>query len=363
MKHPARLVAATVAAMAFSFAACVPATQPTIGVKEHPGLNHTKGQILAQGSSASARAFNLYGVRYAEAVPGARLAYLPSGSGAGQEKFLAGETEIAASNAALGPEQAVTATARCRGNEAWHLPLGTTSMSMAFHLDGVPTLVLNSQVIARIYKAEILMWNDPAIAELNPGVALPEVPVTPVYRIDASGTTDTLQRYVQATSGMWNTVGLDYAGFGGHGAEGSTGVVGAIAATNGAIGYLETGYAREAKLAVAQLDFGAGPVEPSTDAVAAASAATAFTNNGHNLIMDTAPLYEAARAHREIYPLIMPNYSIVCSAGYDPEVRDRIKDMLTIAVENQGQELRELGYAPLHDAQRERVTAAVTALS
>ena len=227
----------------------------------------------------------------------------------------------------------------------------------------MPKLVLNADVLTRIYKDEIHTWNDPAIAALNPGVTLPEEHITPVYRSDRSGSTDTLQRFFKGTTnGAWNTTGLDYAGYGGVGASGSNGVVDTIRDTNGAVGYVETGYAVGARLGLAAIDFGAGPVVPEGPAVEAAVAKATFANNGHNLVVDTDALYDAAK-QPDSYPLIVTSYSIVCSAGYPPEVRKRVKDFLTVVLRHQDDELRNLGYAPLSGVHKGRMESAVAALS
>ena len=181
-------------------AGCVESRETPIGLVGEPGLTKTEGQVLAEGSSAQKRAMDLYGIKYATAVPGARLSYPPAGSGEGQTNFLAGTVDIAGSDTPLTAEQASQAAERCGGNEAWHLPLAFGGLAITYHLDGVPKLVLNADVLTRIYKDEIHTWNDPAIAALNPGVNLPEEHITPVYRSDRSGSTDTLPRFFNGTT-------------------------------------------------------------------------------------------------------------------------------------------------------------------
>ena len=76
-------------------AGCVESRETPIGLVDEPGLTKTEGQVLAEGSSAQKRAMDLYGIKYATAVPGARLSYPPAGSGEGQTNFLAGTVDIA----------------------------------------------------------------------------------------------------------------------------------------------------------------------------------------------------------------------------------------------------------------------------
>ena len=55
-------------------------------------------------------------------------------------------------------------------------------------------------------------WNDPILVALNPGVALPDTKITPVYRSDSSGTTDNVQKYLTAAAPQtWNRgVGTEF---------------------------------------------------------------------------------------------------------------------------------------------------------
>ena len=133
-------------------AGCVESRETPIGLVDEPGLTKTEGQVLAEGSSAQKRAMDLYGIKYATAVPGARLSYPPAGSGEGQTNFLAGTVDIAGSDTPLTAEQASQAAERCGGNEAWHLPLAFGGLAITYHLDGVPKLVLNADVLTRIYR-------------------------------------------------------------------------------------------------------------------------------------------------------------------------------------------------------------------
>ncbi|MGV0802775.1 extracellular solute-binding protein, partial [Mycolicibacterium elephantis] len=106
-------------------------------------------------------------------------------------------------------------------------------------------LVLNADVLARIFQGQITNWNDPAIAAVNGGAALPDAPITPIYRSDSSGTTDNFQKYLAAAAPQsWTRgSGSEFQGGAGEGAQKSAGVVQAVQATPGSIGYVEKGFA------------------------------------------------------------------------------------------------------------------------
>ena len=117
-------------------------------------------------------------------------------------------------------------------------------------------LRLTGEVLAMIYLGKIKTWNDPMIQAINPGLALPAEAITVVARSDGSGTTFIFVNYLSKVSADWkNTVGEGTSvkwptGVGGKGNEG---VASYVSRLNGSIGYVEYAYAKQNKLAVAQM--------------------------------------------------------------------------------------------------------------
>src|SRR6185369_11147728 len=98
-------------------------------------------------------------------------------------------------------------------------------------------------------------WNDPAIAALNPGVELPNVAVTPVWRTDASETTFIFTNYLATqaeefltTIGLGKQVQWPF----GQGGKGNEGVTTVVQQTEGGIGYVEASYAEANHLAAGE---------------------------------------------------------------------------------------------------------------
>jgi phosphate transport system substrate-binding protein len=116
-------------------------------------------------------------------------------------------------------------------------------VALGYNLPGVDKLVLNGDLLAKIFTGAISTWNDPAIAALNSGASLPDTKITPIYRSDSSGTTDNFQKYlgVAAPQTWTKGAGKEFQGGAGEGAQKSAGVVQAVQATPGAIGYVEKG--------------------------------------------------------------------------------------------------------------------------
>jgi len=111
---------------------------------------------------------------------------------------------------------------------------------------------LDGTVLADIFLGKIKKWNEPAIANLNKGVALPDQAITVVHRSDGSGTTFIFTNYLSKVSAEWKQkVGEETsvswpAGVGGKGNEGVASYVKQI---KGSIGYVEYAYALQNKMA------------------------------------------------------------------------------------------------------------------
>lgn len=331
------------------------------------GLSGTSGQLVAEGASSQQKAMDYFNVKYQAAVSGASLAYNPTGSGSGQEQFLNNQVRFAGSDSPLKDEQIEQATERCGGAEAWHLPMVIGPVAIAYNVDGVDTLNLSTSTLAKIFKGDITKWNDEAIAAENEGTTLPDQDIKVVYRSDESGTSDNFQKFLAAsTDGEWTSEGKAFPNSTGSGANGSSGVANEVAAISGAITYVESGFATEQGLNVANIDFGAGPTELSTETVNTALDGLEFTTEGNDMVVDAEKLF--AQNAEGSYPLILTTYEIVCSdytSAGDPEgTADQVKDFLKVALNSQDAELEELGFVPVaaDSAHGERLAAAVDAI-
>lgn len=331
------------------------------GGESNYDMADVSGTLNGEGASSQQNAMeNVFGPAFSES--GSTLAYNATGSGAGQEQFLANQVDFAGSDSPLKDEQVETAAKRCGGNEAWHLPMVIGPVAVAYNLNGVDALNLNTETIAKIFKGEIKKWNDPAIAESNEGVELPDTNINVVYRSDESGTSDNFQKFLKASAGdVWEDEGKAFPSGVGAGANGSTGVADQVAATQGAITYVESGFAKQRdELNMANIDFGAGPVELNAENVNNALSAAEFKGEGHNLVVDSEKLY--AEKEEGQYPLVLTTYEIVCSAGYEGDTAALVKNFMFTMLDNQDEALEEEGYIPVAGEFKSKLEEAVKAL-
>lgn len=322
-----------------------------------------KNSVTAEGSTAQQNAIAEFNKVWGRVCAGKNLSYNPTGSGAGREQFIAKQVDFAGSDSALKGEQVQQAAQRCGGNPAWNLPLVFGPVALAYNLEGVDKLVLNADVLAKIFQGQITKWNDPAIAALNGGTALPDTGITPIYRSDSSGTTDNFQKYLAtAAPQSWTKGdGSEFQGGAGEGAQKSAGVIQAVQATDGAIGYVEKGFAEQARAPFAQIDSGAGAVELTDDSAKKAIDAANFAAEGNDLTLDLNSLYGTKEPGA--YPLVLATYEIVCSKGYDPATAAAVKSFLTVAAEDGQQNLSPAGYVPLPDRFKQRLLTSIDAIA
>ncbi len=321
-----------------------------------------KNSITAEGSTAQQNAIALFNQVWGQKCQGKNLSYNPTGSGAGREQFVAKNVDFAGSDSAIKEAQAEQAKQRCGGNEAWNLPLVFGPIAMAYNVEGVDGLVLNGDLLAKIFQGQVTKWNDPAIAALNEGKTLPDTTITPIFRSDSSGTTDNFQKYLEAASGgVWTKGdGSEFQGGAGEGAQKSAGVAQAVQATPGAIGYVEKGFADQAGLPYAKIDNGSGAVELTDESAGKAIDAAKFAAEGNDLTLDLASLYGTSEAGA--YPLVLATYEIVCSNGYDAETAAAVKSFLTVAANDGQAGLSSAGYVPLPEKFKERLLTSIEAI-
>jgi phosphate transport system substrate-binding protein len=321
-----------------------------------------KNTLSAEGSTAQQNAIAVFNQVWGQKCPGKNLSYNPTGSGAGVNQFIAGQVDFAGSDSPLSKDQPAQAAKRCGDNPAWNLPLVFGPVALAYNLPGVDKVAVNADVLAKIFSGGITTWNDPAIAALNAGVTLPDTKITPIYRSDSSGTTDNFQKYLTtAAPQSWTKgAGKEFQGGAGEGAQKSAGVVQAVQATPGSIGYVEKGFADQAKLPSVAIDTGSGAVALTNESAAAAIAAAKFAADGNDLALDLKSIYGTTAAGA--YPLVLATYEIVCSKGYNADTAGAVKSFLTVAANDGQAGLADAGYIALPDSFKQRLLTAVGAI-
>lgn len=206
---------------------------------------------------------------------GIKIDYRAIGSGKGVQGIMDGVYLFGCSDVALSNEQ--LAEVRSRGGDVVHVPLVMGAVAVAYNLPDVKKrLQFTGPALASIYLGKITRWDDPALAASNPGVKLPNLPITVVSRSDASGTKSIWTDYLTKASAEFRARIQEKAPVRlpvGTEATGNNGMATAISRQVGAIGYVEQSYALENNLPVGLVkNHGGKYVAPSLESVSAAAA-------------------------------------------------------------------------------------------
>src|SRR5215510_16546811 len=225
--------------------------------------------ITGAGASFPNPIYSKWADAYQKAT-GNRLNYQSIGSSGGIRQIRAKTVDFGASDAPL-------TAAELEKDGLIQFPTVFGGVVPVVNLPGVKPgeLKLTGPVLAEIYLGKITKWNDKAIADINPGMSLPNADIGVVRRADGSGTTAIFTGYLAKVSPEWKqkigegTTVQWPAGLGGKGNEGVSAFVQRLP---GSIGYVESAYAKQNKLAHVQLQNAAGKfVEPSEKTVGAAA--------------------------------------------------------------------------------------------
>jgi len=325
-----------------------------------------KESLKASGASSQKNAMERFIAAYEANCDGYTLNYTSSGSGAGVNEFVGGQTDFGGSDSPLSESKGEPAKAADRCDApAWNLPTVFGPIAITYNIDGVTDLVLDGPTAAKIFNGAVKTWDAPEIKALNPGATLPAAPIAVIFRSDESGTTDNFQLYLDAASdGAWGKgAGKSFTGGIGEGAKGNEGTSAAVKSTENSITYNEWAFAKAQNLSVAQIVTSAGPdpVELSVESAGKAIDGVKIKGQGNDLILDTSSFYRPTEAGA--YPVMMATYEIVCSKYTDAATGQAVQAFLTSAVTNGQAGLEDNGYIPIPDEFKTRLTTAIDAIS
>jgi len=311
--------------------------------------------LSGAGSTFDYPIFSKWFYEYNKAT-GTQVNYQSIGSGGGVQQFLAKTVDFGATDAFLTDDETKKA-----GGPVLNLPVVLGAVCVTYNVPGVDTgLKLTSKVVADIFLGNITKWNDPAIAESNPDVTLPDLAITVAHRSDGSGTTNIFTSYLTKVSSAWAIK----AGWGkavswpvGVGGKGNEGVAGLVKQVPGAIGYVELAYCNQNKMAVAKLKNKAGNyVAPSIETTTAAAAGALKRMPDDYKIMITNASGENA------YPISGFSWVVLRVNQEDSAKGKAIVDLLNWVLDTGNGEVSDLFYAPLPKSLISKVKESVATI-
>jgi phosphate transport system substrate-binding protein len=220
----------------------------TVGIAAgcHPGP--IPQRIGGGGATSIEPLVNTWQPAYAT-LRGVQVDYTGTGSGNGVQQMIRRAIRFGCTDAPLNSEQ--LGSAHSIGGEVIHLPLAINGVVPIYRVPigaEIVPLRFSGPVLADIFLGEITRWNDAMLIALNPGIALPDLPIVVVSRSEPSGTTAVFAAYLaKHRPHLWREHnmgrGPSTAFAVGIRQKGNPGVAGEVLRNAGAIGYVDLTYA------------------------------------------------------------------------------------------------------------------------
>jgi phosphate transport system substrate-binding protein len=228
--------------------------------------------VVGAGSSFVYPAISRWAQLY-KAETGHTINYQSIGSGAGIRQIKEKTVDFGASDKPLKKEELEAAGLA-------QFPIIVGGIVPVINIEGIKSgqLKLTGALLADIFLGKITRWNDKALKELNPSLALPDAAISIIHRSDGSGTTFLFTHYLSQVSPEWkSSVGSDssVAWKLGVGAKGNEGMTAYVQKIKGSIAYVEFAYAKKNNLSYALVKNAEGEFPQPDDSTFAAAASHA----------------------------------------------------------------------------------------
>ncbi len=328
-------------------------------------LAHADVRLQGAGATFPNPLYQKWVAEYQKAHPGVRVDYQSIGSGGGIKGITEKTVQFAGSDAPMSKKELAAAG----GAEVLiEIPSVAGAVVPAYHVPGIAKpLNFDGELIADMFLGKVSNWNDPRIAAANPGLTLPNLPITPAWRTDGSGTTFVFTNYLATQSGEFKQgvgMGKQVRWPLGQGGKGNEGVAAVVQQTPGAIGYIEANYANQNRIAYGAVKNRArNYVKATAESVSAAGEGVAETLSGTIL---AANLWN--QPGDQAYPIAAFTYLITYKdLGAIPNMSEEqakaLADFLWWATHEGQAFAAEMDYAPLAKGVRAKVEEALRSMT
>jgi len=293
---------------------------------------------------------------YSASHKGVQLNYQSLGSGAGIRQVIAGTVDFGASDGPMSNEQLGQCPVK-----VLHIPTVLGSVVPAYNIPGVKReLKFTPELLAGIFLGKINNWADPRIAQVNPGIKFPNMPIVVAHRSDGSGTTYVFTDYLSKVSPEWNSAvgkGTSVKWPVGLGGKGNEGVAGTIRQIDGSIGYVELIYAVQNDITYGVVRNKAGNfVKASLESTTAAAAAAAAN------MPDDYRVSITDAAGKNAYPIASFTWLLIPQQSRDAAKGKVLHDFLVWMLKDGQRETTDLTYAPLPKEVVKKLQATISTI-
>ncbi len=297
--------------------------------------------IKAAGATFPYPIYAWWALRYSRETD-TRLDYNATGSGGGIERIEKGIVDFGASDAPLSQEE-------LDKYGLIQFPTVLGGVVPVIHVPGVASgdLHLTGPMLADIFMGKITRWNDPALRGMNPGLHLPDMPITVVHRIKGSGTTWIFTNYLSKVSPAWrDTLGnhkvIEWPV--GEGAHGNDGIIDKVNATAGAIGYCEYSYVVQSNGTYALMKNLDGYfVQPTQASFKAAAGSVDWSKKGADIVLTN-------KGGRDTWPIAGATFILMYKKQQFPETARRILSFFDWCYREGDLYAENIDYVTLSDA-------------
>ena len=274
------------------------------------------------------------------AKTGTNVKYQSIGSRGGIAQIKSAAVDFGATDAPLKPDD-------LRKSDLVQFPLVVGGIVPVLNVEGIKPgeLRFTGPLLADIFLGAVKMWNDPAIANLNPNAKLPAAPIVVVHRSDGSGTTFNWTNYLSKVNAEWRSrmgegTAVDWPA--GAGGKGNEGVAALVLQTNNSIGYVEYAYVLQNKLTYGLVQNKAGKfVKPDAASFQAAAASADWAKaQDFYLVMTDSPGADA-------YPVAATVFILMHKTPKNAAHSKSALAFFRWALENGQKSATDLDYAPL----------------
>ena len=322
------------------------------------------GSILLTGAGATfpSPLYSRWFATYHQEYPQTYVKYTPVGSAEGVRRFIGKNisedqaVDFGASDAAMQDAELAQAD-----NNVLMVPATAGCVVLGYNLPGLQgTLRLSRQAYAGIFLGEIKNWNDPLIAQSNPGARLPNLTIATVVRQDGSGTTFAFTKHLDAISERWRSqygpaTLVNWPGDAMR-ASGNEGVAGLIEKSEGSIGYMGYEFARRIALPVASLENKEGKfVDPSAESCTAALATVQLPDNLRAFVPDP--------SGKNSYPIVTFSWILLHKKYASAETAAAIRDLFRWCLLDGQKYAPALDYLPLPASVAQKALVALNSIN
>lgn len=302
-------------------------------------------QVTGAGSSLVRELMSGLATQYGAASGG--VTYEASGSSSGVAKATEQSVDFGVSDVPM-------TAAALRQAGLRQIPLAGAAVAVIVNLPELAgkSIKLNGDILADIFQGNIKEWNHSQIAGANPGVALPNRAIVPIWRADGSGQSFIFSSYLARGNSKWRRVigtSNNLALTAGRSARGGQALLDAVKATPGAVGYESLGAAQKAGLGIAELLNASGKsVAPNAASIAEALEKAQWAKDSNAADLD-------GSAGPGAYPMVAVPYALVplaIKAG-----RKSALPFVQAAVAQGDAQVKQVGFLPLPAAAKTLVSA------